>query len=521
MIFASNLFAATYYVDYSTGSDGNNGTSKTTPWQHAPGMQTCTSLCKSTTIKAGDSIILKGGVTWPNASFQWSLPGGAVGNPVYVGVDKTWYTGSSWTRPILTAGGTLITNNNDTMFWVPGYVTVDNFEITGFYWNSSCVGLSYGSCSVFEAGQYSGQTWENLYVHGWTHAGTDGSTSSGATSIVALGGTGSTVAHDNVIDGSDVPGDHSATAFFNGPSIAYNNYIRQVASGFISTGSTSIHDNYITDVGPAYCNMPVTKYAGNCTHENGFEDNADSGLNFYNNVISNVSVGLAVWIAPYPGYTATMWNNVIYAIHDNQVFGVAPPVYSSTYCAGKTSNGYCSAAGSYVIYNNTIECGDDTTQYDVCQSGVGVVGSGSIAASVVYQNNHFISASTASGCATGTGAATSCTFGSSNVIQTLATAMKQGYNSSQTYAFSPTSSSDATVKVGSNLALYASGNLASLGSDTTYACTDGSGSQTSCSARTSVSRPVASGGSWDAGAYSFMQPSAPLSLTGDVTTLPQ
>lgn len=30
---------ATYYVDYSTGSDANNGTAKATPWKRAPGMR--------------------------------------------------------------------------------------------------------------------------------------------------------------------------------------------------------------------------------------------------------------------------------------------------------------------------------------------------------------------------------------------------------------------------------------------------------------------------------------------------
>ena len=35
---AGSAFATTYYVDYSSGSDSNNGTSKTSPWKNAPGM---------------------------------------------------------------------------------------------------------------------------------------------------------------------------------------------------------------------------------------------------------------------------------------------------------------------------------------------------------------------------------------------------------------------------------------------------------------------------------------------------
>lgn len=517
MMIGDSVSAATYYIDYSTGNDGNSGTSKTSPWQNAPGMQTCTKLCSSTTINAGDSIILKGGVTWPNASFMWNLPGnGTTGSPIYLGVDKTWFTGSTWARPILNPGGAVIPNNFNTMFTVPANVTVDNFEITGFYWTTaSCSGAPYGDCGIFNAGQRNGQTWENLYIHGWTHAGTNAATNNGVVDIFATGGGGNSVAHDNVIIGTDVSGDHSVTVFFNGPPIAYNNYIKQVSSAFIVSYPTSIHDNHIEDIGPAYCNTPFPANAGTCTHENGFEDNGDVGLNFYNNVITNVSAGLALWLAPNPGYTVAAWNNVIYAIHDNQVVDMAPPVYSSTFCSsGATGNDYCKTAGSYIFENNTVECGDDTTQYDQCQSNIGVIGSGSIANSVILQNNYFVTASTASGCSSATGHATSCTFASTNVVQTLSTANGQGYTSSQTYAFSPTSSGNSTVGVGSNLISSATGSLATLANGTTYACAV-SGNQLTCPGLTTVSRP--STGTWDAGAYQYSAtgaaPAPPTNLT--------
>jgi hypothetical protein len=510
-----NLLAATYYVDYSSGSDSNSGTSKTSAWQNAPGMQTCAKACSSTTINAGDSIILRGGATWPNASFMWNLPGnGSTGSPIYVGVDQTWYVGSSWVRPILNPGGSVISNNFNTMFTVPSNITIDNLEITGFYWTSaSCSGAPYGDCGIFNAGQRNGQTWENLYIHGWTHAGTDAQTSNGVVNIISTGGGGNSVAHDNVIVGTDVAGDHSVSVFFNGPPIAYNNYIKQVSSAFIVSYSSLVHDNRIEDVGPAYCNMPFPQYAGNCTHENGFEDNGDTGLYFYNNVITNISAGLALWIAPNPGYTANIWNNVIYLVHDNQVLDLAPPVYNPTYCTtGATSNDYCKSAGNYVLENNTVECGDDQTQYDVCQNNVGVIGSGATATSMVFQNNHFVTLTTASGCATGSGAALSCTFASTNVVQTLSTANSQGYNSSETYAFSPANSNGATVGAGSNLIAQAVQNMASLASDTTYACTTGSGEQTSCPANAVINRPQS--GAWDSGAFLYTSSQAPQAPTG-------
>ncbi|MDR3519800.1 MAG: DUF5018 domain-containing protein, partial [Candidatus Pacebacteria bacterium] len=483
----------TYYVDYASGSDSNNGTSKSTPWQHAPGMQTCTSLCNSTTINAGDSIILKGGVTWPNASFMWNLPGGSTSNSVYVGVDKTWYTGGSFSRPILNAGGTVVSNNYDTMFNVPANVTIDDFEITGFYWTTAaCSGAPYGDCGVFNAGQRNNQTFENLYVHGWTHAGTNGATSNGVVDIFSFGGAGNTIAHDNVIVGTDVSGDHSVTVFFDGPSIAYNNYIKQVSSAFITSNSTSIHDNHIEDIGPAYCNMPFPQYAGNCTHENGFEDNADEGLNFYNNVISNVSAGLALWIAPNPGYTADMWNNLIYAVHDNQILDFAQPVYNSTYCStGENGQSYCNNSGNYIFNNNTVEYGDDSTLNNV---SVGFTAGQSF----LFKNNHFIALSSTGGCA---GGLSNCTFSSSNIIQTLSTANTQGYTSGQTYAFSPTSGG-STIGAGTNLTSSCSGNLTSLCSDTTIGVGLNTTSYTTIvPGRTTNTRPTS--GVWDVGAYEY------------------
>jgi hypothetical protein len=389
------------------------------------------------------------------------------------------------------------------MFSVPANVTIDNFEITGFYWNTAaCSGAPYGDCGIFNAGQRNGQTWENLYIHGWTHAGTDGATSSGVVDIIATGGGGNSVAHDNVILGTDVPGDHSVNAFFGGPPISYNNYVKQVSSAYIVNYATSVHDNHIEDIGPAYCNMPVSQYAGACTHENGFEDNGDTGLNFYNNVITNVNVGLALWVAPNPSYTVTMWNNVIDLVHDNQILDFAPPVYNPKYCStGATGNSYCTTSGNYVFENNTVECGDDAQQYDQCQLNVGVVGSGAKANSFLYQNNHFITLTAASGCASGSGAAANCTFGASNVVQTLATANSQGYKSSQPFAFLPTAVGNATVGTATSLLLSAAGNLATLASDTTYACALGSGNQPVCPQRSPSIRPLT--GKWNAGAYQF------------------
>lgn len=518
---AGSAFATTYYVDYSSGSDSNNGTSKTTPWKNAPGMQTCKATCSSTTIRPGDSIILRGGVTWPNASFMWNLPVGASGNPVYIGVDQSWYAGGAWARPILNAGGVAISNNYDTMFNVNGWVTFDNFEIKGFFWNNAaCSGAPYGDCGFFNVGQHDGGVFENLYVHGWTHAGTDGSTSNGVVDIFAGNGGAHSSVHDSAFDGTEVTGDHSVNVFFGGPPTAYNNWIQQVSSAFIvsnyGVGAATYYNNHIEDIGPAYCNMPVQQYAGSCTHENAFEDNGDVGLYFYNNTINNVSLGLALWIAPNPGYSAYLWNNVVFGVHDNQIIDVAASIYDSGLCVGgsKTSQGYCSVAGSFVFYNNTIQCGDDTTQYgNKCSYN----GGESNQQSAAYINNHFIADVTTGGCGSGY---PNCTY-TNNVVLTQAQATAQGYSSTEVpYAFAPPGPDGTTVTASStNLTTIANGNsaLLSLLQDTTYDVGYDTANHTVVvTARFTNARP--SSGSWQVGAYYYdaATPTPPSNLTATV-----
>jgi hypothetical protein len=93
VLLAAPVDAATYYVDFSGGSDSNNGTSTATPWKRVKGMAGVTSTAASATINAADTIIFKGGVTWTSFS-PWNVWGAT-----YT-VDQAWYTGGSWSRPI-------------------------------------------------------------------------------------------------------------------------------------------------------------------------------------------------------------------------------------------------------------------------------------------------------------------------------------------------------------------------------------------------------------------------------------
>ena len=87
----ANASSRIFYVDYTGGNDSSNGTSKLTAWQHAPGMNGATGVPASIVLQHGDSVILKGCVTWPNSVFTWYLnQSGVAPNSIYYGVDKTW-----------------------------------------------------------------------------------------------------------------------------------------------------------------------------------------------------------------------------------------------------------------------------------------------------------------------------------------------------------------------------------------------------------------------------------------------
>jgi hypothetical protein len=499
-LFAANeLRATTYYVDYAGGSDSNDGQSKTSPWQYAPGMKSCSSVCNSATINPGDSIILKGGVTWPNSAFTWSIPSSS-GASIYVGVDKSWYVGSAWTRPILNSGKAVISGSgslSNVMISMFQNTTLDNFEITGFYWDKQACSPGIIHCVMINMGQTNGQLIENLYIHGWTHAGNSPATSSGVAQAVLTGTGGSSVAHDIVIDGTDVPGDYSLTAFYGGPPDLYNIWCKQVSSCFIVAYADSVHDNHIEDIGRAYCN-PVG--FGACTHENGFEDNGDTGLLFYNNVIKNVSAGLAIWIAPNPNYTAYIFNNVVFQTHNgSNVFDLARPVYSPSHCStGSNAQGYCNNAGNFVVYNNTIENGDDSSQSGL-QMGFPE------GQSFLFQNNHFILSSTSgAGCKSGL---SNCTFDSSNTLQTLATANKQGYSSGEAFAFSPKGSGAATIGAGIIQIVLCTATTVIDPAAGTACLKDSTYGVSYNTANHSVSYPARSnqlrGASWDSGAYEY------------------
>jgi parallel beta-helix repeat protein len=105
--------AVTYYVDYDSGSDLNDGLSEATPWKHAPIDLSAEDNSLSADIQPGDTILFKAGVIYRGKMRSSGYYGkrklgdGVQGNPIVLkgdgwGVGKAVIDGSvlmtGWTR---------------------------------------------------------------------------------------------------------------------------------------------------------------------------------------------------------------------------------------------------------------------------------------------------------------------------------------------------------------------------------------------------------------------------------------
>jgi hypothetical protein len=490
MSMAVSASATTYYIA-ANGSDSNSGTSKSTPWLHAPGMTGCTGKCASYSSAAGDQIILRGGDTWHFSSsvgtvgipwnFSW---GGTSGSPIYVGVDQTWYAGSAWTRPVLNGDNPLSTSavssckyDESSLAFVnlsATNITFDNFEFTGGCWRgtqngySSYTGMSYITRYVDASQNPINITVENVYMHGWTHV--TFSCGSGGTSGNCDGGQGidgdshsnggqGNIVQNIVVDGSD--SDSTSFSALYGDCYTFNNnIIRYVSNGPICNNMHQFYGNLIEY---------VSESSDGQTHSNGFEFNSEwPGTNYvYNNVIRHITAAVTGWVNP--SQTDYHFNNVVWDTI-GQNWDVDP--------TGGGTNMY--------FYNNTIVGG-----------GVGASG----AWEGVLNNNIFINGGT-----TGTPKSTT-----NSTNWTTAQATSAGYTSANNYA--PTSSncngtSPCPATSGANLTTTCSAAGSALCSDTTLAVGYNTSNHTVIiPGRTASARP--SSGNWASGAFQTATGSAP------------
>jgi len=547
LVTLSSLGVTSCYYIAANGSDTNNGTSEATPWLHAPQMPSCSGNCatvqnQSGGIPPGTGLIFRGGDTWhfgnsgatPYTGGVWNfntgkIPEGTSSNPIYVGVDPTWYSGSSWGRPILTADNPLcntgtvdgstcfqdtshtyeqyyvsscpyqISGGNDffNLGWVENYI-IDNFELTGLC--QSATGAPGGQDKyVYYGSTHGNLQFTNLYIHGWSHlqfAGTNGSsnctTSTVCFNILAFNGSPyssgipSDIVQSVVVDGSDsdpVAGGVCYGAFFD---VTYS--VFRYTSQCITTNMHVFHDN-------------LYEYFFENGHSNALEESGTwSGTTtdaVYNNVFRHLETsggtgGVGIWLTPLTTMTDYVFNNLMYDEGPMECYNVGANDRS---------------AGTQTLFNNTFEF-SSTTNSITCE----VQG---YTNPLIAANNHFITETNG----IGSSCSSQLTSAVTNLQMTHSTATSAGYTSSETYAFSPASVSAPTVAAGTNegsannaycSALstaaatdsYLSDAATACLNDTRYACTYNSTNHTvACPARTAIARP--SSGNWDIGAYQF------------------
>jgi len=461
-------FGTTYYVA-ANGIDTNSGTSKTSPWLHAPGMTGCAGVCASTTPHPGDSIILRGGDSW-----HWNSAYGTVGLPwtwtwsgsgsttpygcngsgcIHIGVDQTWYSGSSWSRPQLNGDNPLSTSTvsscrysinatNDYLIWDKGssYTQWDNLEMLGV-----CEDKTSGTPDQYFGLYGCYHTFSNIYMHGWTMASAFGD------KLAGFAGPSS----GSCPDGKNYP--------FTGNQFTYN-----IFDG--SDSSPQALESYYLDcyvVDHSYMTMNAGNNCNNMhlVHDTVIEYNNEDNSNgvdhgdtwqffgeaqsnnyFYNNVVRHsgnlAGIGINVIFEPSSGYTDTAFNNLFY------------DVKSGNFLSVNGQNG-----GNIQFINNTYQISSGTA--------VNCVNNGCL----LSENNHYITAAGTAG-SQYNGAQTPRTQ-TGDLVESLSAANTAGYTSSNQYA--PSSSTSPTVHTGTNWisacsSLTDSNAAAACASGTNLAC---------------------------------------------------
>lgn len=483
---------------------------------------TLSNAVTGTSNLAGTGFIFRGGDTWhfgnsgssPYTGGMWNLNGlnatGTAANPVYIGVDKTWFSGGAWTRPILTGDNPRSTSavsscayqiGSQNWFFnngFIGYYVIDNFELTG-----QCVQDLNNSLNdtAISYGDANGADWfYNLYMHGWTHK-PFGNPSSPVTctpttvcdGVVMFQGTSASPSYGDhlryvVIDGSDSD-NIGATISYGGCFDWAYNYFGNISSQ-ICREMHSWHDNlleYHNDNGHANILESIPDWPGtNAIYNNLFRHIGLNGLN---------TVGL--WPSPQHGDNTFIFNNLYY---DQEASGTQNNNTGNTILE---SNG----TGFYTEFNNTWEdnVGNRISSCDPNSQGI------------VFSNNFYITNGSAyaggSFFCVGQPSTTLITDGVGGASMSNSSATRNGYTSSQTYPYSPTLSGSPTVRVGTNRSSYCTTLSSSLDAliqaagaacqkDTTLAIVYNSGSHTvSWPARIPNARPLT--GPWDLGAYNF------------------
>ena len=490
---AKNVSATTYYVSVS-GSDSNNGTSKTTPWAHVPGMPSATASAGGHAAVAGDTFVLRGCDVWYNSPGTSNFPlvlshGGSAGNPVTVTVDKTWFNTtncpSAWNRPVFdghtsassstptqiggSTSGCIGGNGNYFVVFTASNITLDWVELRNLYYNNDAEGSCYGGNGWFRVTNSDNITVSNSYEHEWKMGLND------ADELVAIEGnpqcphcllTHNVVNNCLSTSGSGTqPG--GAMSFIN---VTYSIF-KCMSNAYKPVQAGEFGWNEITKNGEspdptihANCIETLAAEGGNNNtyfiHDNRIHDNFDcEGLQIGN-----------------PGEIDYVWNNIWY--NDTAVGSNGPQVPQSE------------TPVAMFFFNNTV------VDWDSCihDAAHGYSWSGAF----LSQNNLCID-STGSN-SSGSPSAHPVTI-SNNIGLTDSAAASAGYTNAQALVYSPTSSSAPTVGTGVNLSSIWPTRFPM--NDSSIVCTQQTVNTVVQSVCSGTPNPRPATGAWDVGAYQF------------------
>lgn len=541
-----------YFIS-SAGVDTATGADETHPWAHAPGMPNCANNCAAVSSGSGGlGFIFRGGDTWhfgnsgatPYTGGTWDIFNwfsytythdisasckfeGTQTGCSYFGVDKTWFSGGSWVRPIMTgdnATNTSLTasctyqiagtpsplDNNNMVSMASGSI-IDNLEFTGLCSSDSSVTSGTQDTLIAYVGTSTGSGADafltNVYIHGWTATtGAGRGNNNQPCTLIGGGGNGTQTLDTIVIDGADSNPGSCSWGTFPGFNHFRNSMIRYTNQG-VGQACHDIHDNIFEHF--------YNHNSGAGSHTNVLECNDDANPAtanvFYNNILRHDDSSLTAsgqvhwWFCPEsaPEY---WFNNLQFdvALTNNWDYA-GPPTYA------------CTNTGGQFMFNNVL--------VDIQQPcNVSTVNHGGQYLTVL--NEHLIN----SPFDTNTGTPCTGRSDSTNVAMSDATATSQGYTTGSsgtagtgntcandsTTPCSPTLISNSTVGAGGNhqaycTALAAFSSETAIGIDAANACklstTDGCAYNAtthtmSCPAQIAVARPVS--GAWDAGAYEFL-----------------
>ncbi|MCU0609385.1 MAG: right-handed parallel beta-helix repeat-containing protein [Chitinispirillaceae bacterium] len=162
----SAVSSATYYVDYTDGSNTGSGTSRTAAWKHCPGDASATGVPKSKTVLSGDTIIFKGGAVYKGL-ISLTSSGTSQSPIVYDGNSAgSWGTGKA-----VIDGENLRSYGFSGTFGTISHITIRNFEVR----NIKYTGIEWEGGAAIKIDDASFVTIADCYCHDVGYWKNDGS----------------------------------------------------------------------------------------------------------------------------------------------------------------------------------------------------------------------------------------------------------------------------------------------------------------------------------------------------------